>query len=136
MHRLLLKNLCKVSPHCSYKGLAEAMHSFLLAVRDAHGVVTRTLLTAYATTLAPAVQKNFLEIAELVETAFSGGGDGRMALLTGAFQVCFPGGISVHYPFHPSGVQQFVPADYQRKVTDYHALMHSMMGQRHYTRIG
>ena len=86
---LLTNNFCNTSPLCRCKGLAEAMHSFLLAVRDAHGVVTRPLLTAYATTLAPDVQKNFVAIAENRRDRFFT--RWRMLLSTGAFQVCVSG---------------------------------------------
>ena len=47
-----------------YKALGVALHTFLLAIRDAHGVMTRPLLTAYAGTLGTDVQKNFLAIGE------------------------------------------------------------------------
>ena len=40
------------------------MFQFLGAVRDAHGVVTRTLLIAYAGTLDAATQQNFQSIGE------------------------------------------------------------------------
>ena len=109
------------------------MHTFLLAIRDAHGVVTRPLLTAYATTLGSDVQKNFLSISDKRQDRFKVETD-----------VCYrtPSHLRfVHMGLHKgmlflfSGVQQFLPANYKEKIVKYHNLLRSMMAQRHYKRI-
>lgn len=47
-----------------YRSLAEALYQFLLSVRDAHGVVSRPLLAAFASTLTSDVKLNFMTIGE------------------------------------------------------------------------
>jgi hypothetical protein len=117
-----------------YKELGEALYSFFLAVRDAHGAVTRALLTAYAETLPPDMRKNFLTIGESRRERFFA--RWRRAYCISDRRIS--GQNYSHRLFlliYFLGVQQFVPSDYKERVKKFHALLKSMMAQRGYQTI-
>ena len=69
-------------------------------------------------------------------TAFFAVGDGSMASWTEEFLVCSrQTAIQLMHTLPCSGVQQFLPADYEQKVADFHALLRSMMSGRNYKRV-
>ena len=98
-------------------------------IRDAHGVVTRTSLTAYAGTLDHSIILDFMTIREKrLDSFFT-----KWRHLYHVIDRRISGQQRVldvsPQPFFPSGVQQIVPRDYKKRVAEYHALLNSMMEQ-------
>ncbi len=99
-----------------YQALGEAFHKFFLCVRDAHGGVSRNLLEAYALTLPEDIVKDFNQVNKSSKDIFWQ----RWRRLH-----------SVVYR-RVSGIKQYVPGDFEKRVEDYKSLLRSMHKEREY----
>ncbi|EPS72038.1 hypothetical protein M569_02720 [Genlisea aurea] len=99
-----------------YQALGEAFHKFFLCVRDAHGGVSRNLLEVYALTMPEDVVKDFHRVNKSSKDIF-------WQRWRQMYHVVYR---------RVSGIKQYVPGDFEKRVEDYKSLLRSMHKEREY----